>query len=147
MRVLSIAFVLSSLAVTAGCDADSPDRELVAGGLTMAPATPTALDPAPALVEEAPAPAPAPRPRRTSVARAPRTETYAEPAYRPQPVVVKQTHIKRDAAIGAGVGAGVGAIVHDRNRVKGAIVGGVIGGAAGAVVGATIDKSERVVYY
>ena len=137
--------------VTTGCDEDASDRQLVAGtsNLTAAEQELVELQPVEEVVEVAPAPAP--RPRRTQPTQRAST-VYAEPVYRaepaytPQPQVVKKTNIKRDAAIGAGVGATVGAIAHDRNRLKGALVGGVIGGAAGAIVGATIDTQERVIY-
>jgi hypothetical protein len=171
MRVLISGLVLSTLVVAAGCGGDAQatprEQELerqLAEVLTSlrqfefereldlalaARARDSArvqlddglMNPAPAAPRTASAPAP--RPRSQPVGR-----PAAEPIYypQPQPRVVTETNVKRDAAIGAGLGAATGAVVHRRNRVKGAVVGAAVGAAAGAVVGATIDKSTRVVY-
>jgi hypothetical protein len=103
------------------------------------------------------APARAPAPVQRQPAPAPRTQpvgrSAAEPVFYPAPAetrgeprVVRETTMKRDAAIGAGVGAAVGAVANRNNRVKGAIIGAAVGGAAGAVVGATVNRTTTIVY-
>lgn len=143
MRVLSLGFALSTLVVSTGCDRAVADERLSTSNLSEAPAA--ALIELQAETETAPEAVSKPRVRQ-SRARVEPVSYRTEPAYVPQPQVVKKTNIKRDAAIGAAAGATIGAIAHDRNRVKGAIVGGVVGGAAGAIVGATVDAKETVIY-
>lgn len=137
MRVLYLCVALSTLLAAGACGRDPQAFAAPGSG------TPTIPDAASQLQAETAAPVVAPRPQ--PVQRTPSTTSYRTA---PAPVgrVETVTHVKRDAAIGAGVGAAAGAIIHDRNRVKGAIVGGVLGGATGAAVGWKIDKSTRVVY-
>jgi hypothetical protein len=170
MRVLVSGLVLSTLGVTAGCGGDvqaTPREQDLERQLTEVVAKLEALERDRALdlalaareadngrvqlAELGPAAraasAPAPRPRSQPAGRpAPQPVYNPAPRPAPQPRVVTETNVKRDAAIGAGVGAVAGAVIHKPNRVKGAVVGAVIGGAAGAVVGATVDKTTRVVY-
>ena len=83
------------------------------------------------------APAPQPVYRTASTARTTGTRSAGTVAQAPRRV----THVKRDAAIGAGVGAVTGAVI-DRS-VKGAVIGAAAGGVLGAVVGATVDVDHR----
>lgn len=156
MRVLVSGLILSTLVVATGCDREPPrealreaelDRELAMalaaypadnGRIQLGDAPDPEPEPEPAPVRQAAA-APRPQPVR-------RAQAAPQPVRQPQPRVVTETNVKRDAAIGAGVGAVAGAVVHRPNRWKGAVVGAAIGGAAGAVVGATIDRKTRVVY-
>lgn len=149
MRVLFSTLIVSTVVVASGCGSEPPrtalyedelNRELV---LALAAYRESGMSELNDDALNAPEAAPA-----AAAAVAPRQQTAARSAPRqPQPRVVTETNVKRDAAIGAGVGAAAGAIIHKPNRVKGAIVGAVIGGAAGAVVGATIDKKTTVVYH
>lgn len=138
MRVLYLSVTLSTLLAAGACGRDPQAFAAPGSG------TPTVTDAASQLQAGTPAPAPVAAPTPQPVRRTQPVQTYRTPA--PVGRVETVTHVKRDAAIGAGVGAAAGAIIHDRNRVKGAIVGGVLGGVAGAAVGWKIDKSTRVVY-
>jgi hypothetical protein len=128
MRSLAWLLALSTAVATSACDrAAASDEEfgaqLVSDSLSE--------------FENAPAAEPTPVVRERVIVR--------EVAREPQTEVVEQTHVKRDAAIGAGLGAAVGAIANDDNRVKGGVIGAIVGGAAGAIVGKTIDKDKKVV--
>jgi septal ring factor EnvC (AmiA/AmiB activator) len=163
MRVLISGLIMSTALVVAGCAGEDDrsalreqelERELSLA-LDAHRLAEARLDLNDAALEEAPA-ATAPAAARPAPQRqaAPRAQTRpaqtrqvsTAPAPAPQPRVVTETNVKRDAAIGGAVGAAAGAIIHKPNRVKGAVVGGVIGAATGAVIGATVDKKTTVVY-
>ena len=128
MRSLALILVLSTAVATSACDrASASDEEM---GAQLVRDSLNEFDNA-AAAEATPV-------RERVIVR-----EVAAPE--PQTEVVTQTHVKRDAAIGAGVGAAVGAIANDDNRVKGGIVGAIVGGAAGAIVGKTVDKEKKVV--
>jgi len=130
MRALALILALSTAVATSACDRASASDEEFGAQLVQ--------DSLANEYDDAPAAEPTPVVRERVIVR-----EVAAPE--PQTEVVEQTHVKRDAAIGAGVGAAVGAIANDDNRVKGGIIGAVVGGAAGAIVGKTIDKEEKVV--
>jgi hypothetical protein len=161
MRVLISGLIMSTALVVAGCAGEDDrsalreqelERELSLA-LDAHRLAEARLDLNDAALEEAPAataPAAArPAPQRQTAPRAqtrPAQTRQVSTAPAPQPRVVTETNVKRDAAIGGAVGAAAGAIIHKPNRVKGAVVGGVIGAATGAVIGATVDKKTTVVY-
>jgi hypothetical protein len=157
MRVLYVSLALASVAVASGCSREPADANaLQAPGSAVASTPATTAAPEMKIIERAPAQTAAASTTRRSTSTttrrsAPRTsepEVYrpVETVYAPQPTIVTEKQVKRDAIIGAGVGAVAGAVLNSDNRVKGGIVGAVLGGAAGAAVGATIDKKTRVVY-
>jgi hypothetical protein len=129
MRSLALLLALSTAVAASACDRASASDEEFGAQLVQDSLSE---------LENASAAEPTPVVRERVIVR-------EVPAREPQTMVVEETNVKRDAAIGAGLGAAVGAIANDDNRVKGGVIGAIVGGAAGAIVGKTVDKDKKVV--